>query len=125
MSTVPVPKEVPNYLTSAGERALRRELAELPAGSDARAHEISAHLATAIVLGPPDDRSRVGFGATVTLEDEAGKRVKYTLVGALEAAPRDGKVYWQSPIAEALHDAQVGDAVTLPKGELEVVAIDY
>ena len=27
------------------------------------------------------------------------------------------------PIAEALHDAQVGDSVTLPKAELEVVAI--
>jgi transcription elongation factor GreB len=118
---VPVP--TPNYITPAGERALRAELAALTDAT--RAHEISEHLATAMIIGAPDDTSRVGFGATVTVEDEAGKRTKYRLVGAIEAAPRDGAIYWMSPIAEALHDAQVGDSVTLPKGDVEIVAIDY
>ena len=123
---VPVPKDVPNYITADGERALRAELAGLAAGDEDRAHEISEHLATAMVIGPPDDKSRVGFGATVTVEDEdSGKQTKYRLVGAIEAAPREGAIYWQSPIAEALHDAQVGDSVTLPKGDGEVVAIEY
>ena len=122
---VPVPMDVPNYVTADGERALRAELAGLAAGADERAHEISEHLATAIVIGPPEDTSRVAFGATVTVEDESGKRTKYRLVGAIEAAPREGAIYWQSPIAEALHDAQVGDSVSLPKGEGEVVAIEY
>lgn len=122
---VPVPKDVPNYITADGERALRAELAGLEAGSGDRAHEISEHLATAMVIGEPVDKSRVGFGATVTVEDESGKRTKYRLVGAIEAAPREGAIYWQSPIAEALHDAQVGDSVTLPKGDGEVVAISY
>ena len=122
---VPVPQDVANYMTPDGEQALRAELASLRAGDDARAAEISEHLATAIVIGAPDDRSRVGFGATVTLEDADGRSVKYRLVGALEAAPKDGKIYWQSPIAEALHDAQVGDSVTLPRGEYSVTAIDY
>jgi len=122
---VPVPADVPNYITAEGERALRAELASLPAGSDDRAHEISEHLATATVMGPPDDRSRVSFGAKVTLEDEHGKRVVYRIVGAIEASPKDGAIYWQAPIAESLHDAQVGDTITLPKGELEVVEISY
>jgi transcription elongation GreA/GreB family factor len=122
---VPVPTDVPNYITADGERALRVELANLPAGSDERAHEISEHLATAIVMEPPADRTRAGFGATVTLEDETGKRVTYRLVGAIEASPKDGAIYWQTPIAEELEDAQVGDSVTLPKGEYEVVAIEY
>ena len=122
---VPVPQDVPNYITTAGEQALRAELAGLAAGSDERAHEISEHLATAMVIGAPEDRSRVGFGATVTVEDESGKRTTYRLVGAIEAAPREGAIYWQSPIAEALHDAQVGDSVTLPKGDAEIVAIEY
>lgn len=122
---VPVPTDVPNYVTADGERALRAELAGLAAGAEDRAHEISEHLATAIVIGAPEDTSRVAFGATVTVEDESGKRTKYRLVGAIEAAPRQGAIYWQSPIAEALHDAQVGDSVSLPKGEGEVVAIDY
>ncbi|HLL24818.1 MAG TPA: GreA/GreB family elongation factor [Kofleriaceae bacterium] len=122
---VPVPVDVPNYITADGERALRAELASLGGGDDQRAHEISEHLATATVIGPPEDQTRVGFGARVTLEDADGKRITYRLVGAIEAAPKDGVVYWQTPIAEALHDAQVGDTVTLPRGELEVVAIEY
>ena len=122
---VPVPTDVPNYVTADGERALRAELAGLAAGAEDRAHEISEHLATAIVIGAPEDTSRVAFGANVTVEDESGKRTKYRLVGAIEAAPREGAIYWRSPIAEALHDAQVGDSVSLPKGECEVVAIEY
>jgi len=122
---VPVPQDVPNYVTAEGERVLRAELAGLASGDHERAHEISEHLATATVIGPPDDKTRVAFGATVTVEDEHGKRTKYRLVGAIEAAPREGAIYWQSPIALALHDAQVGDSVSLPKGEGEVVAIEY
>ena len=78
-----------------------------------------------MVIVPPEDTSRVGFGATVTVEDEAGKRATYRLVGAIEAAPREGAIYWQSPIALALHDARVGDSVTLPRGDAEIVAIAY
>lgn len=123
---VPVPTDVPNYVTAAGERTLRAELAGLdPANQADRAREISDHLATAVVMEPPADRSRVGFGATVTVEDAAGKRTSYRIVGAIEASPKDGAVYWQTPIAEALHDAEIGDAVTLPRGEVEIVAIDY
>lgn len=120
---VPVPSDVPNYLTAAGHSALRAELAAGAIGD--RGHEIAEHLAVAVPMDPPADRSRVGFGATVEVEDEDGARTRYRIVGAIEAAPRDGALYWQSPIAEALHDAQVGDSVTLPRGDVEVVAIHY
>lgn len=117
---VPVP--TPNPVTAAGVRALRAELAAGASGD--RARELADHLATAIVL-EPTDRAAAGFGATVTVVDDAGRRHVYRIVGAIEAAPRDGAIHWQSPIAEALHAARVGDAVTLPRGEVEVVAIDY
>ena len=117
---VPVPTDVPNYITAAGAAALRAELAE-----GERAQEIADHLATAVVMDPPADRSRVGFGAKVTVVDDDGKRTTYRIVGAIEAAPKTGAIYWQSPIALALHDATVGDSVALPRGDVEVVAIDY
>jgi transcription elongation GreA/GreB family factor len=120
---VPVPTEIPNYLTPSGARALRAELESVP--DEDRAREISDHLATAVVMEPPADRTRVGFGATVTVEDESGKRTTYRLVGALEASPREGSIYFQSPIGEALYDAEVGDSITLPRGEVDVIAIDY
>jgi transcription elongation GreA/GreB family factor len=120
---VPVPTDVPNYITAIGARALRAELAGRL--GDDRTRELAEHLATAIVMEPPEDRSRVGFGATVTTEDERGARARYRIVGAIEASPKDGAIYWQSPLALALHDAQVGDTVMLPRGEVEVVAIEY
>lgn len=120
---VPVPTDVPNYITAAGERALRAELAS--STDEARVREISDHLATAIVMQPPEDRARVGFGAKVTVEDGNGKRTVYRIVGAIEASPKDGAIYFQTPIAEALHDMQVGDTIDLPRGEVEIVAIEY
>ncbi|HVV86653.1 MAG TPA: GreA/GreB family elongation factor [Kofleriaceae bacterium] len=118
---LPVP--VPNPVTAAGLRALR---AELDAGPpEERARELAEHLATAEVLAAPADRDAVGFGASVTVEDGDGQRHRYRIVGAIEAAPRDGAISWQSPVARALHDARVGDTVTLPRGEVEIVAIDY
>lgn len=119
---VPLP-DGPNYLTPDGAVALRAELA---ACSDSeRARELSEHLAAAVIMAPPDDRSRVGFGARVTVEDSDGKRASYRLVGAIEASPRSGAIYYLTPIGEALYEAQVGDSVTLPRGEVEVIAIDY
>lgn len=119
---VPVPD--PNYLTEAGAHALRAELAQLADDHD-RAKELADHLATAVVMPPPADKSRVGFGARVTVVDDDGKRATYHIVGAIEASPRDGAIYWQSPIALALHDATVGDSIALPRGDVEVVAIEY
>ena len=117
---LPVP--VPNPVTADGLRALRAELAQEPAPE--RARELAEHLATAEAI-EPDDREAVGFGATVTVEDAAGRRTRYRIVGAIESSPRDGAISWQSPVARSLLDARVGDTVTLPAGEVEVVAIEY
>jgi len=118
-----VPEGVPNYVTAAGIRALRAELEGCT--DEDRARELGDHLGTAVVMEPPADRSRVGFGAAVTVEDERGKRTTYRIVGAIEASPKDGAIYFQTPIAEELYDATVGDSVMLPRGEVEVVAIEY
>lgn len=119
---VPVPE--PNYMTPAGVRAARAELATCT--SEVRIRELTEHLATAQIIEPPADRSVAGLGATVTIEAEDGKRMRYRIVGALEADARRGLVFWQSPLAEALYGTRVGDTVVLPRGgEAEVVAVAY
>jgi len=119
---VPVPE--PNYMTPAGARAARSELATCR--DDVRIHELTDHLASAQIVEPPADRATVSLGARVTLEDESGKRTTYRIVGALEADARRGLVFWQSPIAERMYGARVGDAIVLPRGgEAEIVAVDY
>jgi transcription elongation factor GreB len=88
-------------------------------------------MAAASVLDPAKqpDRSRVFFGATVTLVDEEDKERMVTLVGDDEADAGAGLVGWNSPIARAVRGAAVGDLrrVQLPSGEkeFEILSIDY
>jgi transcription elongation factor GreA len=61
----------------------------------------------------------VKFGATVHLEDDdSGDKVKYRIVGDLEANVREGKISISSPIARALIGKSKGESaeVTTPKG---------
>ena len=122
---LPVPEI--NVVTPAGLAAARAELDRLvrDAGDPDRIRELTDHLATAQVAAPPADRGEVGLGARVTIEDETGARHVYEIVGVIEQEPRRGRLSWQSPLAQALWGARVGDAVALPRGEGEIVAIDY
>lgn len=75
------------------------------------------------------DKSRIFFGATVTLADETDTERTVTLVGNDEADAGAGRIGWDSPLARALRGASVGDlrSVHLPGGEKEweVMAISY
>ncbi len=98
---------------------------------DRRINWLSKRMAAANVLDPANqpDRSRVFFGATVTLADEDDNRRVVTLVGEDEADAAAGRISWNSPIARAIRGARTGDLrrVQLPAGEkeFEVVAIEY
>ncbi len=75
------------------------------------------------------DRSRVFFGARVTIADEDDNQQTVTLVGDDEQDAGAGRIGWNSPLARALRGAGVGDlrVVTLPSGtrEWEVLEIAY
>ncbi|VWX51875.1 transcription elongation factor GreB [Novosphingobium sp. 9U] len=76
-----------------------------------------------------DERSKVFFGATVTLADEDDVRLTVTIVGDDEQDAAAGRIGWSAPIARALRGAQVGDlrTVRLPAGEKEweLLEINY
>ena len=76
-----------------------------------------------------EDRSKVRFGATVTIADENDHQRKLTIVGDDEQDASKGLIGWSAPLARALRGAGIGDLrrVTLPGGEKEweVVAITY
>jgi len=122
---IPVPEL--NLVTPAGLVAARAELDQLArtGGDTDRIRELADHLATAQAAEPPADRGEVGLGARVAVEDDDGRRTVYEVVGAIEQDPRRGRVSWQSPVAQALWGMRVGDAVSLPRGDGEIVAIDY
>ncbi len=75
------------------------------------------------------DRTRVWFGARVTIADAQDNAREITLVGDDEQDAGRGLIGWSAPMARALRGAHVGDLrrVQLPGGESawEVLAIDY
>ena len=75
------------------------------------------------------DKSRVFFGATVTIADEEDHQRSVTIVGNDEADASESRIGWDTPLARALRGATVGDLrrVELPGGskEWEIVAISY
>jgi transcription elongation factor GreB len=127
------PGEV-RYVTPEGHAALRAEaarladeragLAALPEGVreprvailDARAAMVDATLAALTVLGPDAaPEGRVAFARWVTVEDEAGARSTWRIVGPDEADPRRGLISVDSPVARALLGCEAGDAVRVQR----------
>jgi transcription elongation factor GreB len=105
----------------------RRRLREV----DRRINFLARRMKEAKVTDPAKqpDRSRVWFGATVTLADEDDHERIVTLVGEDEADAGAGRISFHSPLARAIRGAAVGDLrrATLPSGEkdYEVIAIAY
>ncbi len=82
-----------------------------------------------IVAQAPADRSRVYFGARVTLESVAGQRSSHRIVGPDEFDMAAGYISMDSPLGKALLGRRVDDEFVL---ELEhgtqaysIVAIEY
>jgi transcription elongation factor GreB len=105
----------------------RKRLREI----DRRLGWLSKRMKAAKVVDPAaqEDRSRVFFGATVTIADECDNHRVLTLVGDDETDAGKGLIGWNAPLARALRGAAVGDLrrVTLPVGEreYEVIAVTY
>jgi transcription elongation factor GreB len=66
-----------------------------------------------VVARPPDDTSRVFFGAWVRIEDEEGHETEFRIVGPDEIDPARHYVSMDSPLARALMRRQSGDEFTV------------
>lgn len=88
--------------------------------NEAKVAELEDKLSRAEVIDPATlSGDTVKFGATVTLVDEdTEEKVKYQIVGELEANVREGRISIGSPIARALIGKSKGESVevTTPRG---------
>jgi transcription elongation factor GreB len=95
---------------------------------DRRIRFLQKRLDVCTVVDPREqqDPGRVYFGATVTLEDEEGRRVTWQLVGADELCARGGRISMDSPVGRALLGKRVGDTfwVQRPRGEIELTVLE-
>jgi transcription elongation factor GreA len=82
--------------------------------------DVEDKLSRALVIDPKTlSGDKIVFGATVTLLDENDKKIKYQLVGQMEADASKGRISYNSPIGRALIGRQVKDEVevTVPSGD--------
>ena len=118
---IPVPeRNHPNYVTARGLEQLH---ARRKAAVDSREIEqLDASIESAELVGPPKNRARVAFGATVRVDGGPAFAGTFTIVGDDEADVAAGKIAFTSPLAEALTGAKVGSIVVWrrPIGDLKL-----
>jgi transcription elongation factor GreA len=80
---------------------------------EGRIQELEMLLATARVI--ENDKKKkldtIQVGATVTIQEDGFEEETYTIVGAAEANPREGKISNESPIGKAILNHRAGDEV--------------
>lgn len=96
---------------------------------EGRINELESKVGGADVIDVPAGGDRVTFASTVLLEDEAGKEVRYWIVGSDEANPAKGRISILAPLARTLIGKRVGDSVTaqLPAGKktFEILEVNF
>ena len=131
---IPLPPG-PNWVTARGMRMTRETVAELEAVDMTAMDEEAAkkhkrllrywrtRLATA-ELRPTATGDAVAFGCRVTYRLN-GRDKTIAIVGDDEADPADGRISFSAPLARAMMDAEMGEAVDFAgkDGAIEIVAI--
>ena len=92
--------------------------------------DLEDRLSRAMVIDPTTlGGDRIVFGATVSLVDEDKKKVKYQLVGQVEADANQGRISYNSPLGRALIGRHAGDEVEVstPSGDryYEIKKIEF
>jgi transcription elongation GreA/GreB family factor len=128
----------PNFVTAEGLAAIERTLARFEAANkasiarnDRRAiaatqRELrywNARRSTAKIVEPAADKSKVHFGATVTVRRDDGRAQTFRIVGEDEAEPARGTVSYVSPLARAVLGGIVGDTVEVSGGAATITEI--
>jgi len=105
----------------------KRRLREI----DSRLRFLGKRIQNAEVVHPEnqENKKKVFFGATVTLEDEEGNESTYQIIGEDEVNTKAGKISWISPMGKAILGKSLEDEVTVhrPAGRkaFTIVKIQY
>ncbi len=93
---------------------------------EARIAELEAQLKHVKILDESEMSSEnVHVGSVVTIKDAKGKKFTYTISGATEADPFNGKISDESPVGKALLGLKVGEKgeAILPNGTTVVYTV--
>jgi transcription elongation GreA/GreB family factor len=128
----------PNYVTAEGLAAIERTLSRFEAANNAAIAKNDrtamaatlrelrywiARRSTATVVEPTADKSKVHFGATITVRRDDGRSQTFRIVGEDEAEPARGTVSYVSPLVRAVLGGIVGETVEVPGGAATITEI--
>ena len=93
---------------------------------EGKIQELQAILSQAVVVEDSGEEGVITIGKRVTVEENGRPPETYTLVGAKEADPRNGRISNESPIGRALMGKRVGETAVAktPGGEIEFIIIE-
>jgi transcription elongation factor GreA len=118
--------EIAARIKTAREWGDLKENAEYHDAKNDQAHletkiaRLRSRIANAVVVSADGERGdAVAFGSTVVVVDDEGAEQTWRIVGSSEAAPREGRLSAESPLAAALLGREAGDSVSvaLPRGQ--------
>ena len=128
-------REIAERIKTAREWGDLKENSEYHDAKNDQAHletkiaRLREKISTAVLVeeGESTDEGIVGFGSTVVVRDQNGVERTWTIVSSHDAAPGEGRLSAESPVARALAGRRSGEqaAVVLPRGEsvLTIVSV--
>jgi transcription elongation factor GreA len=111
IQSVAAAREEGDLRENAGYHAARHDLGMI----EGRIRELEQMLKQVEVIEESTTKSASGtvkLGSTVTIEIDGDKET-YTIVGAVEARPTEGRISNESPFGKALLGARLGQTVTI------------
>lgn len=127
-------REIAERIKTAREWGDLKENSEYHDAKNDQAHletkiaKLRERISSSEVVETAQEAGVVSFGSTVTVKDGSGVERVWQIVSSRDAAPAQGKISAESPVARALLGLKAGDVarVLLPRGESEmtVLAVD-
>jgi transcription elongation factor GreA len=126
-------REIAGRIKTAREWGDLKENSEYHDAKNEQAHletkiaRLREKIAGAVVVEETPDTASgvVGFGSTVVVRDQDGAEQTWRIVSSHDAAPREGRLSAESPVAVALLGRAQGDetSVMLPKGRRKLTVL--
>jgi transcription elongation factor GreA len=124
-------REIADRIKTAREWGDLKENSEYHDAKNDQAHletkiaKLRERISTAEIVEAAKEHDIVSFGSTVTVKDGSGTERVWKIVSSRDAAPGEGKISAESPVARALLGLRAGETahVLLPRGESEMTVL--
>jgi transcription elongation factor GreA len=126
-------REIAERIKTAREWGDLKENSEYHDAKNDQAHletkiaRLREKISTAVIVeeGAQGASDVVGFGSSVVVRDQNGAERTWRIVSSADAAPAQGLLSAESPVARALVGRRSGDqvAVVLPRGESKLTVL--